>query len=312
MSNHISGKYLRALVEQGNFSNAARTLFISQPYLSKFIKKLEDELGLELINRVGTPITLTYAGERYLAYMDKMDEIYLNMIHEMQSINKMKKGRLKLGLNPVLGSHTLYNLLPQYMSAYPGIEIALVEEASNFIEQSLLQREIDICLNMLPIFNPDIMYESLYEERILLVVPKGHRYYRPEQGRNIVDFPLDTHSLTGEKFILTKQGHGSLRRITDEIFYNYSIKPHILLETTNIENAYRLANSGVGLTFIPEVILKNNLPSQSNYYTIGKPPFKYSVVVAYKKGEPLSAPALAFLNMAKENYKTPVVYKIDK
>lgn len=303
MTRDISSKYLRALVEQGNFSNAARALFISQPYLSKFIKKLEDDLGVELINRSGTPITLTYAGERYLAYMDEMDEIYLNMLYEMQSINNMKKGRLKLGINPVLGSHTLYNLLPQYISTYPGIEIALVEEASNFIEQSLLQREIDICLNMLPIFNPAIVYERLYEENLLLVVPKGHRYYRPDQGSKITEFPLDKQNLSGEKFILTKQGYGSLRRLTDEIFYHYSIKPSILLETTNLENAYRLANSGVGLTFIPEVLLKNNLPSQSNYYTIGKPPVKYSVVVAYKKGEALSAPALAFLNMAKENYK---------
>jgi DNA-binding transcriptional LysR family regulator len=304
MARDISGKYLRALVEHGNFSNAARALFISQPYLSKFIKKLEDELGIKLINRSGTPITLTYAGERYLAYMDKIDETYLNMINEMQSINKMKKGRLKLGINPVLGSHTLYNLLPQFMSVYPGIEIALVEETSNNIEQSLLQREIDICLNMLPIFHPDIVYERLYEENILLVVPKGHQYYHLELGNCIADFPLNTLSLTSEKFILVKEGHGSLRRITDEFFYKYSIKPKVVLETTNIENAYRLANSGVALTFIPEVILRNNLPSNSNYYTIGKPTFTYNVVVAYKKGEALSAPALAFLNMAKKNYQS--------
>ena len=303
MTKDVSGEYLRAIVKHKNFSNAARALFISQPHLSKFIKKLEDELGVELINRNETPITLTYAGERYLSYMNEIEKTYLNMKYEMESINNMKKGRLKLGINSILGSHTLYNLLPQYISAYPGIEIDLVEEPSNVMEQLLLQRKIDICLNMLPIFNPDIMYERLYEERILLVVPKGHKYYRSDQGSDIVDFPLDIQRLTGEKFILIKQGHGSLRRLTDAIFYDYSIEPDIILETTNIENAYRLANSGVGLTIIPEVILKNNLPPNSNVYTIGKPSIKYSAVVAYKKGEVLSAPALAFLNMAKENYK---------
>lgn len=302
MATDISNKYLRALIEHGNFSNAAKALFISQPYLSKYIKRLEDELGVELINRNQTPLTLTYAGERYLAYMDKIDEIYLNMLNEMQSINQMKKGRLKLGINPILGSHTLYNLLPQYMSTYTGIEIVLVEGMSNSIEKSLLQREIDICLNMLPLFNPDIAYERLYEENILLVVPKGHKYYRPEQGNKIQHFPIDPQNLTGEKFILTKQGHGALRDLTNKIFYEYSIKPHIILETTNIESAFRLANSGIGLTFIPEVLLRNHLPNQSNYYTIGKPAIKYSVVVAYKKDEPLSAPALAFLQMAKENF----------
>ncbi|MCQ6277444.1 LysR family transcriptional regulator [Bacillus sp. V3B] len=302
MTKDLSSEYLRAIAEQGNFSSAARALFISQPYLSKFIKKLEDDLGVELINRNETPITLTYAGERYLAYMGEIEKTYRNMKYEIEAITNMKKGRLTLGINPILGSHTLYDLLPQYIFTYPGIEIDLVEETSIVIEQLLLQRKIDICLNMLPIFNPDITYENLYEEKIFLVVPEGHKYYSSDLGHNIVHFPMDTQSLTGEKFILLKQGLG-LRRLTDQFFYDHSIKPDIILETTNIENAYRLAANGIGLTIIPEVILKNNELSKSNIYTIGKPPIKYNVVVAYKKGEVLSAPALAFLNMAKDNYK---------
>lgn len=127
MAKDLSGEYVRAIAEHGNFSNAARALFISQPYLSKFIKKLEDDLGVELINRNETPITLTYAGERYLTYIDEIEKTYLSMKYEIEAITNMKKGRLKIGINPILGSHTLYNLLPQYMSTYPGIEIDLIE-----------------------------------------------------------------------------------------------------------------------------------------------------------------------------------------
>lgn len=302
MTKDLSSEYLKAVAEHGNFSNAARALFISQPYLSKFVKKLEDDLGVELINRNVTPISLTYAGERYLAYMNEIEKTYQNMKNEIEAITNMKKGRLKLGINPILGSHTLYNLLPQFIKTYPGVEIELIEETSIVIEQLLLQRKIDICLNLLPIFNPEIMYESLFEEKIFLVIPEGHKYYRPDLDTNKVNFPMDIHSLSGEKFILLKQGLG-LRRITDQIFYDYSLKPDIILETTNIENAYRLANYGIGLTLVPEVILKNNLLSKSNIYTIGNPPAKYNLVVAYKKGEVLSVPALAFLKMAKDNYK---------
>ena len=304
MPKDLSGKYLRAIAQYGNFSNAARALFISQPYLSKFIKKLEVELGVELINRNETPISLTYAGERYLAYMEEIEKNYLNMKYEIEAITNMKKGRLKVGINPYLGSHTLYNLLPQYLSTYPGIEIELVEETAIVIEQLLLERKIDICLNMLPIFNPDIIYEGLFEEKILLVVHEGHKFYRSDQGSNITHLPMDMKSLSGEKFILTKQGSGALRRVIDQLFSDYSIKPDIILETTNIENAFRLATRGVGLTFIPEVILPITDVSRSNIYTIGKPLIKYNVIIAYKKGEVLSAPALAFLNMAKCNYKT--------
>ena len=224
------------------------------------------------------------------------------MKHEIEAISNMKKGRLKLGVNPILGSHTLFNLLPQFMLAYPGIKIDLIEENSIVMEQLLLQRKIDICLNMLPIFNPDIVYESLYEERAFLVIPEGHKFYRPGQGNDIAYLPFDFQKLDGENFILLKEGLG-LRRLTDKIFSDYSIKPAIILETTNIENAYRLANSGIGLTIIPEIILRSNPHSNANLYTFGKPLIKNTVAVAYKKGEVLSAPALAFLTMAKANYK---------
>ncbi|WP_156289825.1 LysR family transcriptional regulator [Oceanobacillus salinisoli] len=298
----LSGKYVKAIAEYGNFSQAAKALYISQPYLSKYIKNLEDELGIEIVNRKVHPISLTYAGERYLSYMNEMEQTYTKMQHEMESISNLEKGRLKLGINPILGSHTLYNVLPDFILNYPGIEIELVEESANDMESLLLEGKIDICLNMLPIFNPDIIYETLYEERLYLVVPPSHKFYNPNK-KPINHIPFHPRLLDGEKFILLKQGLG-LRRLTDVIFNEYSITPNIVIETQNIESAFRLANRGVGLTIIPEsVITRNNIVNDSIFYTLGNPIYKNHVVVSYKKGESLSAPALSFLNMAKEKYK---------
>jgi LysR family cyn operon transcriptional activator len=298
----LSRSYLKAIVEHGNISNAAKALYISQPYLSKFILNLEDEMGVELINRNVTPITLTYAGERYLAYMNEVKQIYMKMQHEIESISKMKKGRLKLGINPILGSHTLYNLLPQFISSYPGIEIELVEEPAIEMESLLLQNNIDICLNLLPIFNPEIVYEKLYEEKIYLVIPPSHKLYQGTQEK-FSHIPFHPNVLDAEKFILLKPGLG-LRRLTDEIFKDYSIHPEIVIETQNIESAFRLANHGVGLTIVPECIITSNSgESESNFFTIGSPLYKNNVVVSYKKDDELTASSLAFLNMAKEKYK---------
>ncbi|OLO27911.1 transcriptional regulator [Alkalihalophilus pseudofirmus] len=301
MTKDLSSEYLKAIAKHGNFSSAARALYISQPYLSKFVKKLEEEIGVELINRNETPLSLTYAGERYLAYMEEIEQTYIKMKHEIEAITNLKRGRLKLGINPILGSHTLYNLLPNFISAYPGIEIDLVEHTAIEIEALLLERKIDICLNMLPIFHPDINYENLYDEKLYIVIPEGHKLYNPNQ-ETITHLPFDFKLLDREDFILLKTDLG-LRRVTDEIFKTHSIDPNVKLETINIENAYRLANSGIGLTIIPECIMKNNFPTKSNFYTFGNPLYKNNVVVAYKKKEPLSAPALAFLDMAKANYK---------
>lgn len=298
----LSGRYLKSIAEYGNFSQASKALYISQPYLSKYIKNLEEELGIELVNRRVNPLTLTYAGERYLSYMNEIEQTYLKLQHEIQSISNMEKGQLKLGINPILGSHTLYNILPEFMLNYPGIEIELVEKSANDMESLLLQGKIDICLNMLPIFNQEIVYETLYEEKLYLVIPPSHKYYLPSK-KPFAHIPFNPHILDGEKFILLKKGLG-LRRLTDEIFKEYSINPTIVIETQNIESAFRLANRGVGLTIIPEsVITRDNIITDSIFYTVGNPVYKNHIVISYKKGESLSPPALAFLNMTKEKYR---------
>jgi LysR family transcriptional regulator, cyn operon transcriptional activator len=85
-------------------------------------------------------------------------------MNKIKAITNMKKGRLRLRINRILGSHTFDNLLPQYISKYLGIEIELIEESAIEMEVLLLQRKIDICLNILPIFNPDVLNPQYYTQ----------------------------------------------------------------------------------------------------------------------------------------------------
>ncbi|WP_249870690.1 LysR family transcriptional regulator [Oceanobacillus saliphilus] len=301
MIRDLSSKYLRSIIKHGNISSAARALYISQPYLSKFIKKLEEEMGVELISRDESPVTLTYAGERYLSYMDEIKHIYREMEGEIEAITDLRKGRLKLGINPILGSYILSNVLPQFMKKYPGIAVELVEESAKETESLLLQNKLDISIVMLPISNQEIIYEKLSEQKILLVIPQGHKYYDPSYTSNPIK-SFDISKLDGDDFILLKS-QNSLRRITDELFKKKSVTPNIVLETSNTVNALRLANSGIGLSIIPEIVVTKESKLTSNFYKIEDPASKYDFVIAYKKGKVLPPSAIAFLNSAKESYK---------
>lgn len=301
MKEDLSLNYLLAIEEYGSISHAANALFVSQPYLSKFIKNLEISLGVELINRQVTPITLTYAGSLYVSYMKDIQQTYEKMQHELEAISDMRKGLITIGINPILASHTLFKFLPQFMNNYPGIEIKLEEASANEMESLLLQNKIDICLHMLPITNPDLAYEKLYEEEIYLVIPPGHPYY-DKNNKTPMHIPFNPTRLDNENFILLKPGLG-LRRLTDQIFEQYNIKPHIILETNNIENAFRLAENGVGLTIIPEcVVTRDPVKFYSNLYTLGNPTFKNNVVISYKNEAELSPVTKAFLQFTKEKY----------
>jgi LysR family transcriptional regulator, cyn operon transcriptional activator len=169
------------------------------------------------------------------------------------------------------------------------------------MESLLLHNKIDISINMLPITNTDLVYESLYEEDIYFVIPPGHAYYE-KNNKNPTHVQFHPSSLNEEKFILLKPGLG-LRRLTDQIFDQYNIKPKIVLETNNIENAFRLANNGVVMTLIPEcVITCDKIHFESNVYTLGNPTYKNNIVISYKKETELSLAASAFLQFTKEKY----------
>lgn len=292
--NEQSMAYLEAIVTQGNISRAAKALYISQPYLSKFVKTLETELGVELIDREQSPMQLTYAGERYLASMQRIHQVYKEMEHEMMAINELKKGRLRIGSNSILGGYMLYGVLPKFMERYPGIEIQLVEERVNELEKQIVEGELDLAFNMLPIQNTQIDYVEIDTSPIYLVVPKGHALYNPQLSE-IGSSPFTASQLAHEKFILLKQGLG-LRRLTDLFFADLKIRPQAMLETENIESGYRISSSTKTLTIIPQMILENNQSIEANFYDIH---LSNSVVLMYNKYQALSEVSREFIALAK-------------
>lgn len=297
----LSTQYLKAIAKYGNISNAAKSLYISQPYLSKYIQRLEKELGVEIINRQATPVTLTYAGERYISYMNDVDNVIQNMLNEIHGISNLKKGRLKIGVSPFLSTYTLYKLLPDFMQRYPGIEIELVEDATETLESLLIQNQIDVCFNSLPITNHEIIYEHLYDEFNYIVIPPNHPLYKKKPSP---DEDFDPSILDGQKFILAKPGLG-LRRFTNQVFSEYHIHPKIVLETSNTENSLRLANKGVAITIVPQCVIESAaVKLEANIYPLTDPAFKSHIVLSYRKDSHLTPASLAFIEMAKAKFPT--------
>ncbi|MCM3319608.1 LysR family transcriptional regulator [Staphylococcus warneri] len=303
MMNTNSVQYLEAVGRFGSISQAAKHLYISQPYLSKFIKEVESELGVTLINRDSNPITLTYAGERYLDYMNQIKYTYKEMKQELQNISALKKGRLVIGVNPILAAHTLYDILPEFIKAYPGIEIKLIEEPSHRIEQLLIDNKIDIALTILPFYQGTFKYDVLYSEAIYLALPPDYSSHLSHQSedKNVEDI----HDvIKSDHFILLKPNM-ALRHLTDQILENDGITPHIVMETMSVDNALRLVNEGLGMTYVPESV-KNSMPQfKGQFIKLDTSKYANHVVLAYKydKLNHLSKGANAFLEMAKSIYR---------
>lgn len=294
--------YLEAISRFGSISYAAKKLFISQPYLSKFVKDIEADIGTDLINRAQNPITLTYAGERYLSYINQIEQLFHKMEYELQEISDLKRGRLKIGINPMLASHNLYNILPKFITLNPGIEVELIEDRSKQIEQLLEQKEIDMSLTILPIDNDNINYEILYRENIYLLIPNDHPLIN-KTNTFTNDISMDFSDLNYQKFILLKSDM-TLRKLTNQFLNDYNITPQIVMETISIDNALNLASEGLGITFVPESVINNNVHKDAQYFKLDTDKYNNTVAIAYHKDVHISKAAKTFMELAIRTFKS--------
>ncbi|MBV4420586.1 LysR family transcriptional regulator [Clostridium tyrobutyricum] len=288
-------EYVIAISEEKSISKAAKKLYISQPSLSQYIIRLENNLGVKLFDRTTNSIKLTFAGEKYLKTAKSILNLNIQLRKELSDIAGSKKGRIIIGIPIQIGRYILPLVLPEFNNKFPEIKLSIQEDVTLKLEQMLLDGKIDIAILNLPIKNEKILYKTVCNERIFLVAPRNHPICYHKNSKR--DQKLYINSLKNEKFILLKQGQ-RMRLIADIIFQHSHFKPNILLELTNVDTAHRIAAEGMGFAFIPEnVIWLLNTDKYNNYFLIDD--INSTIVIAYRQGEYITKATCEFINMVK-------------
>ncbi|MCH1951261.1 LysR family transcriptional regulator [Enterocloster sp. OA13] len=301
-------EYFLMIVEEGSLSKAAEKLYVSQPALSKYLKRLEDETGIELFNHSRSPLSLTYAGEQYLKYISEVDRLDKQMIKELSELKTNKRGRLKIGLALWRSSCILPEILPIFNTRYPDIELTLMEGNSEYLVSNLLKNRMDVCI-MNPIATLDysnLDYEIIMEEKIYLAANRNHHLVSRYSHDTVSDPPyFDVRLIENERLFLTKPGQ-NLTRILSSMFSKNRMSPAKVLETANLTTAINLVSAGLGFTFIPEAGTKSDLlPPNIMLFTIDQPALTWPLAVFFKKGAYITPTCQNFINTLKEVYAIP-------
>ena len=166
-------EYFVAIVEAGSLTKAAEHLYVSQPSLSQYLKRLEASLGVELFDRSTSPLRLTYTGERYYQYVLQMMKLDENVRREFQDIKNQTSGRLRLGVALWRGACLLPDVFPTFHQQYPDIHIELTEGRSVQLEAALMNDKIDLAVMNLPrtLDYSKLVSEIVCEERLLIAAP---------------------------------------------------------------------------------------------------------------------------------------------
>ena len=295
--------YLLAVVEEKNITRAAEKLYISQPALTSYINKVEDYYGVKLFNRSQNPVTLTYAGEKFMKEMSNIIHLQQKLDNDMEELASHRAGRMTIGIGNTRGCDWLPYLLPAYKSKYPEIDIKIIEGNCNTFEQKLLSGTMDFSITTLPLNTKGIDYEVIQEEKVYLVIPQGHPILEGKDiSNNCFNNPLSVapEELTKQTFLSPGEGYG-LYRYTFKVFEDFNIMPGEMIEINNSDTAFQLACYGAGLVLTPESSFMPPLPQRMPVIALinNQPMIRY-VVAAYNSSIGLSSSAKDFIEITKD------------
>lgn len=227
-------QYVLAVLQEGSITGAAKKLYVSQPSLSQMIKLVENNLGAAIFNRNTDPLTLTYAGQKYVEAAKQILAINNNLAREIEEINHEDHGSIRLGVPVQRAMQVMPYVLPRFRKKYPFVSLELNEHGSTTLESMILEGSLDLaCLTTYPKYD-ELRYTLIEDEDLVLLTSKNtHIAKRIPSGTEI-----NITEAKDELFICSKPGH-SVRTTQDRLFVAYDIQPKIILETTSIEVAKR-------------------------------------------------------------------------
>jgi DNA-binding transcriptional LysR family regulator len=294
-------QYVVSIAKQQNITRASEEVFVSQPTLSTFVQNLEKKLGQPLFRRLGNKFLLTYAGERYVEKAKIILGMKKELDQELADILKKNIGELKIAFPIMRGTYMLPCTLPVFREEFPGVRVSVKEADSATLEAMILEGEIDLAFFTLPIRHPDIVYDIIKEEEIVLVMNAAHPLAGTGIPKGGCKYPwLDVKNLQDETFIMQRLDQRT-RHITDQILHDAAICPRNSLEIRNILASVRLAAEGYGITFVSETHLRH-IPLQDKpaCFSIGRPKTMTSFVAAYRRGIYLPHYAQRYVRIVKE------------
>ena len=293
--------YVLAIAKYQNITKAAESLYITQPTLTKFLQGLERDLGQKLFKRLGNRYVLTYAGERYTAKAGEILNLKKELDLEMGDIIRNNAGSLKIAFPTMRGTYMLPCTLPIFNSLYPNVKLDILEAHSSQLEGMLQNGDADLAFFNLPVKSPNIDYEIIIHEEVVLVLSATHPLAHAGIRRENCRYPwMDLNQMKNEPLIMQIPGQRT-RQTVDTLFKNYDFEPNIKLQTSNISAEVELAARGYGACFVTETHLKHLSPGKKlACFSVGNPCTTVDFVAAYRKGSYLPYHAKEYIKIVKD------------
>ncbi len=258
-------KYLVAVAEHRHFGRAAEACHVSQPTLSTQIRKLEEFLGVTLIERNNRQVLLTPVGERIIAQAAKVLREADELVKMAQQARDPYGGQFRLGIIPTVAPYLLPRILPLIREQFPDLEIQLVEAQTAVITRELRAGQLDAIILALPVEDDGVVTVPLYAEPFYVAVSPRHPFF----GRN----SIAPEELEDAEVLLLEDGH-CLRDQALDVCKSSGAVENTNFSATSIETLRHMVSADIGITLMPELAMEEGAPGIRYVPFEGKPPYR--------------------------------------
>ncbi|KZE25875.1 LysR family transcriptional regulator [Crenobacter luteus] len=237
-------RYFVTVAEEGNITRAAEKLHIAQPPLSRQIQQLEDELGVQLLERGARPLKLTEAGQFFYAHALQL----LSQTRELEAMTR-RIGIIDRKMSIGFVGSTLYGMLPKvirrFRAEHDTIELTLHEMTSMEQIAALKEGKIDVGFGRIRHEDPNVRRIVLREERLIAAIPAGHPLSAEHPA-------LSLHDLASETLIVfPKAPRPSFADQVLAAFHDRGLEPRKVYEARELQIAVGLVAAGEGVAIVP-------------------------------------------------------------
>ncbi len=292
-------QYVVTIANEQSITGAANALYISQPTLTKFLQKLEKELGQKLFVRVNNHYQPTYAGKRYIERAQEMLRLKKEMDEEMEDIILSDRSELRIGYPRIRATYMLPLTLPLFARRYPNVRVVVLEKDSPVLERALLTGDLDVAFFSGDVQNVGLAQEEVcIEEMIVLRHKDSETNRRKAAGDKVSCVRKELEDFADERFLISYPGQKT-RVYTDQLFAHRAFTPRETFETGSLYTAAALVNQdyGVCIMSINQLLSMPHL-RDVEVCDIGAPSLEFNA--AYRKGGYLSRHARAYIELVRE------------
>lgn len=262
-------RYIVTLAQEQHFGQAAERCYVSQPTLSIAVKKLEQELGVELFERSKNKVTPTPTGDAVVAQAQKVLE-EASRIHDLAAAGKDQlNSPLRVGAIFTIGPYLFPQFIPKLRELAPNMPLVVEESYTATLRRRLRNGDLDVIIIALPFTEPDVVTQPLYTEPFVVLMPDSHTLAKQKT--------IAPEDLDGENILMLGEGHCFRQQVLEAV-PNLARQPgkdndrgiRTDTEGSSLETMRHMVASGLGITILP---LSAVLGTQNRLQNLASRPF---------------------------------------